>query len=110
VRLIAPRPGSVAVDGEPVVAERTYDTVRSVELDAVVLVEPAVTLLDRRMSVLVDEAFRHLKPLVVVSADPWADERELADGVLRIAPDDASAADSVAALLSLHRVWARELA
>ena len=109
VRLIAPRPGSVTVAGDAVVVERTYDTVRSIELDAVVLSEPDVVLLDRRVAVLADEAFRHAKPIVVVSDDPWPDPRGGAPGVLQSAPGDASAAAPLLALLGQHRVWDRDL-
>jgi catalase len=105
VRLVAPRPGSVTLDGEAVVVDRTYDTVRSVELDAVVVAQ-AVALDDPRMKVLVDESYRHLKAIALVGTDAGS-RIDGGPGVLTAATGDALA-EPLLELLARHRAWERE--
>ncbi|GAA4945543.1 catalase [Actinoplanes utahensis] len=95
VRVIAP------VGGPGV--ERTFQTARSVEFDAVIA---ATATTDLQMTVLLQEAFRHLKPIGV-----WGKGEQLlanagidlkAPGIL---PDPD--AETLAAALGRHRVWER---
>jgi catalase len=95
VRVIAP------VGGPGV--ERTFQTARSVEFDAVIA---ATATTDLQIMVLLQEAFRHAKPIGVwgkgeqTLANAGIDVK--APGIL-LDPD----ADTVAAALGAHRVWDR---
>ncbi|SDT42916.1 catalase [Actinoplanes derwentensis] len=95
VRLIAPTGG----DG----VERTFQTARSVEFDTV-LVTSATT--DPRVAVLLQEAYRHAKPIGVsgdgVRTLTAAGIDATAPGIL---PDPG--ADQIVTALAAHRVWDR---
>jgi len=102
--VIAPHGGEAA----GVAVQRSFHTATSVELDAVIVLAPAV---DQRVLELLREAFRHDKA-IAFAEDATA---LLADaGIAPTAPgvivgDPAAAADGVLELLPAHRVWAREL-
>jgi catalase len=95
VRVIAP------VGGPGI--ERTFQTARSVEFDAVIV---ATATTDLQMMVLLQEAYRHAKPIGV-----WGKgEQTLANAGIDVkAPGillDADA-ETIAAALGAHRVWER---
>jgi catalase len=123
--LVAPHGGPIWA-GRPEVAHRTLLTGRSIEFDAVVLVsvpEPgpdalqsldakagavAVPAVDARVSLLVDELYRHAKPIGIVGDADLAVSVGLTDSVPGVHIGDADAV--VAGLLSgmrRHRVWER---
>ncbi|GAA4154155.1 catalase CatB [Gryllotalpicola daejeonensis] len=101
--VIAPHGGKVG--GLDV--QRSFHTATSVELDAVIVLAPAV---DPRVLELLREAFRHDKAIGVSSdAEPLLPDV----GVPATAPgvvtgDAAAVAAGVLDLLPAHRVWARE--
>lgn len=117
-------------DGEAVAVQRTFDTARSVEFDALVLVGapgpvegahasrdakagnplPASSPVDPRLVLMLTEAYRHSKPLVAVaggqSALQAAGIATNAPGVLAgVGPDEA--VQPLVELLAVHRVWDR---
>ncbi|MEU6969420.1 catalase [Kitasatospora aureofaciens] len=119
-----------AGDGEPLAVQRTFDTARSVEFDAVVLVgapgparganpardakagapKPDASGIDPRLVLMLTEAYRHSKPLVAVaggqSALQAAGIPTNAPGVLAgLGPDEAMG--PLIELLAGHRVWHR---
>jgi catalase len=110
VRLIAPTGAPVVLDGRAVAPERTYATVRSVELDAVVLAgNGAPVAVDPRVTTLLDEAYRHFKPLMIVG-DPATAEAVLPGltaGPGVVVGGGAPQVDELFELLGRHRVWAR---
>lgn len=91
--------------------QRTFDTARSIEFDAVLISAGTTPTADIKLVVLLQEAFRHCKPL-----GAWGDGVSLLDAasIARDAPgvqlaseaDKAFSAALVAAL-GLHRVWDR---
>ncbi len=95
VRLIAP------TGGEGV--ERTFQTARSVEFDAVIV---ATDTEDQQVAVLLREAYRHAKPIGFTGTGGQALDRAgipvSAPGIL---PDPD--AETIAAALGAHRVWDR---
>jgi catalase len=108
--VFAPHGGTLDHDGAPVPISRTYSTGRSVELDAVLLAgSPA----EPNARILLDEAFRHLKPIGVLpqGADLLAtvgvssDKEGIFDG-----SDPSSIVDSLVSGLEEHRVWDRVVA
>ncbi|MBG0561089.1 catalase [Actinoplanes aureus] len=111
LRVIAPIGGQLAGDGAVEIVERTFQTARSVEYDAVVIADGAGDLLDLQLNILLQEAFRHAKPigavgdgerlLLTAGIDPAA------PGVLRAKSVDDAYAGQLAALLGKHRVWER---
>ncbi len=111
VLVLSPVGGTVdAGGGATLTVNRTYATMRSVELDAVVL---ATGTRDRRVTVLLQEAYRHAK---AISAVPAAADLLQAAGVT---PGDAGVvvdadldtlADTLVAALAQHRAWDRAAA
>ncbi|WP_107657024.1 catalase [Nocardia suismassiliense] len=105
--VIAPHGGELERGGTQVTVSRTLDTVRSIELDALVI---ASTADDVRLTLLLQEAHRHLKGIAYT---PDGADALRAAGI----PDSsagvaatktvAAAFDAIAALLPEHRVWAR---
>ena len=117
--LVAPTGGPVWPDRD-VPADRTLLTTRSVEFDAVVvtaLVPPAPgapaglgakAAVDPRLSVLVDEAFRHGKGIGVVGGAETAAALSLSDDAAGVVIGDASAvATGLVEGLAQHRAWDR---
>jgi catalase len=93
------------------VVKRTFDTARSIEFDAVIVAAGTTPTPDIKLVVLLQEAFRHCKPL-----GAWGDGVSLLDAasIDRDAPgvQIASAADKdfsgeLVTALGLHRVWDR---
>jgi catalase len=117
--LVAPIGGPVWADRD-VPADRTLLTTRSVEFDAVVvtaLVPPApgaptglaaTAAVDPRLSLLVDEAFRHGKGIGVLGSTKTAAALSLSDDASGVVIGDASAvARGVVEGLAQHRAWDR---
>jgi catalase len=110
LRVIAPTGGEIGTNDTAEVVERTFETGRSVEFDAIVVADGAPKDKDVKAVVLLHEAYRQLKPFAA-----WGDGATVltAAGIDTAAPgvqvaDDAGAlaADLVLAL-GKHRVWDR---
>jgi catalase len=106
--VIAPQGGRLEDgSGEPVIVQRTLLTARSIEYDAV-LVSSAPT--DPRVSVLLDEAFRHCK---AIGGWDRGEAALTAAGCSSSAPgivlgeDPVQVYNQVAGLMAKHRVWDR---
>ncbi|MGA4544155.1 catalase [Uniformispora flossi] len=108
--VIAPAGGQLEDDGDPVAIQRTFATARSTEFDALLLAGAPAAGIDPRVLVMLDETYRHGKPL-----GAWgngADALRAADidpegpGVVA-ASDSGAVLEDVADLLSQHRVWDR---
>ncbi|KQY60589.1 catalase [Aeromicrobium sp. Root495] len=130
VPLVVASHGGVLADdaGEPVTVQRTFLTLRSIELDAILLAgappagpdaepgldaksgEPTAAGLDPRVSLLLAEAYRHGKAL-----GGWGDAvaaleaAGLPAGALgvQVADDASEVVEAVVGLLGEHRVWDR---
>ena len=111
LRLLAPSGGTIKRGRSTQTADRTFLTSRSIEYDAVVVAAGTPSLTHPKLTVLLDELFRHCK---VIGA--WGD----GDQVLAAAGIDTKApgillAEAVAkpyttdlfAAVGLHRVWDR---
>jgi len=109
--IVAPAGGILKSGRRTLTVDRTFDTARSIEFDAVVVAGGALERLDIKMVVLLHEMLRHCKPL-----GAWGDARnalqrvdiDLQDpGV--VTDDDASSSfgAELLAALGLHRVWDR---
>jgi catalase len=109
--VVAPHGGTVTRGRASVVVDRTFVTVRSIELDAVVVADGAGALTDVKVRQLLDEAYRHSK-----AVGAWGDGVHLLEaagvdlerpGVL--VSDSASAASRKELLTALgrHRAWDR---
>jgi catalase len=102
--VVAPHGGTIG--GVPV--QRSFHTATSVELDAVIVLAPAV---DPRVLELLREAFRHDKAIGVATEA----QALLADVAIPptapglVAGDTAAVIGGVLDLLPSHRVWEREL-
>jgi catalase len=108
LHVVAAAGGTVGKGARTEVVERTFLTTRSVEFDAVVVAGGAGVLDDVKVDVLLQEAYRHCKPIAA-----WGDGAQLladagldtsAPGVLL--SDKASAAQrkELIAAIGLHRV------
>ena len=107
--VFAPHGGILDHDGTGVPISRTYFTGRSIEVDAVLL---AGSPTEANARIIVDEAFRHLKPVGVLPAgtDLAAAAGVSADSPGVFAESDAShIVESLIAGLEEHRVWDRVL-
>jgi len=111
LRVIAPVGGVLGSGSTKVIVERTLLTTRSIEYDAVVVAAGAPDLRDVKLTVLLQEAFRHCKTL-----GAWGDGESVlqaagidtaAPGVLRSKQADAAFADALGAAVGMHRVWER---
>ncbi|WP_022880604.1 catalase [Gryllotalpicola ginsengisoli] len=102
--VVAPHGGTVA--GVPV--QRSFHTATSVELDALVVLAPAVT---QQVLELLREAFRHGKAIALAEeAQPLLGAAGIPEQAPGVVVGDADAAVAgVLALLPAHRVWEREL-
>lgn len=109
--VVAPAGGRLKSGRRTLVVERTFDTARSIEFDAVVVAGGALARADIKAVVLLHEMLRHCKPLAA-----WGDGRTALSnmdisfddpGVL--VSDDVSSAfgEELLAALGLHRLWAR---
>jgi len=109
-KVIAPFGGELGSGKGMEIVERTYDTARSVEFDAIVIADGAPKEKNIKAVVLLHEAFRQLKAF-----GTWGDGAEVltaagidtaGPGVLTAKSGAALAADLIAAM-SLHKVWER---
>jgi catalase len=110
VKVLAARGGKLGTGEHQQVVERTNVTARSIEFDAVVVADGAPKDGDIKAVVLLQEAFRQLKPFAA-----WGDGVDVltAAGIDTGSPGvltGADASDVAADLLTtmgLHRVWER---
>ncbi len=111
LRVIAPVGGVLGKGARSEVIERTFATTRSIEFDAVLIAGGAGSVADIKLTVLLQEAFRHAK---VIGA--WGDGAQaLATAGIDTTAPGILLGDSVAAAFSknlikavgLHRVWDR---
>jgi len=111
LRVIAPVGGVLGSGASRVPVERTLLSTRSIEYDAVVVAAGVPDLQDIRLTVLLQETFRHCKTL-----GAWGDGESVltaagidtaAPGVLRSEQADVSFADELVASVGMHRVWER---
>ncbi|OAN26440.1 catalase [Mycolicibacterium iranicum] len=109
--VVAPTGGSLKSGRRTLVVERTFDTARSIEFDAVVVAGGALARADIKAVILLHEMLRHCKPLAA-----WGDARaalanmdiSLDDPGVLVSDDVSSAfGEELLAALGLHRVWAR---
>ncbi|GAA2526136.1 catalase [Winogradskya humida] len=111
VRVIAPAGGTLGKGARTEIIERTLLTTRSVEYDAVLIAGGAGALADIKLTVLLQEAFRHAKAigawgdgeqaLITAGIDTTAPGILLSDGV-----SSAYTKDLINAV-GLHRAWDR---
>ncbi|GAA2568627.1 catalase CatB [Winogradskya consettensis] len=111
VRVIAPVGGTLGKGARTEIIERTLLTTRSVEYDAILIAGGAGALADIKLTVLLQEAFRHAKAI-----GAWGDGEQalLTAGIDTTAPgillsDGVSSAytkDLIKAV-GLHRAWDR---
>ncbi|MCW2744729.1 MAG: catalase, partial [Mycobacterium sp.] len=111
LRVIAPTAGEVATGTSTELVERALPATRSVEFDAVLLANGTGQLRDEKLTILLQEALRHLKPIAA-----WGDGAQ-ALAAAGITPelsgvavaDTANGAFSslVLSALRMHRVWDR---
>ncbi|MGW4477479.1 catalase [Rhodococcus triatomae] len=97
--------GGTLFDGEDAVpVSRTFDTARSVEFDALVVLAPPT---DERARRLLDEAWRHHKAIGAATdvaeqlPQEWRDSTGVETG------DPQAVAERLVGLLGKHRVWER---
>ncbi|MCW2620694.1 MAG: catalase, partial [Frankiales bacterium] len=111
LRVVAPVGGTLGSGKSAEIIERTLLTTRSIEYDAVLLADGTGALVDPRLTVLLQEAFRHCK---VIGA--WGDGQQAlaaagidptAPGVLVATAVDAAYGKDLIAALGLHRAWER---
>jgi catalase len=111
LRVIAPAGGELSNGRGTVVVDRTLLTTRSIEYDALLIGDGTAGLRDVKLTVLLQEAFRHCKPL-----GAWGDGAQVlryagidtdAPGILLTEQVDEAAATALTTALGLHRVWDR---
>jgi catalase len=111
LHVIAPHGGTVTSKAASVPATRTLLTTRSIEYDAVLVAGRTGGFSDIRLTVLLQEMFRHAKPL-----GAWGDGEQVlrdagidveAPGVLVAASATAAQRKELLKALGLHRVWER---
>ncbi|MEN3301690.1 catalase [Pseudonocardia sp.] len=111
VKVIAPHGGTLGEGKNQQVVERTVVTARSIEFDAVVVADGAPKDSDIKSVVLLQEAYRQLKPFAA-----WGDGAEVltsagidVDGPGVLTGKTAkSVAEELVAALGRHRVWERQ--
>jgi catalase len=111
LKVIADTGGVLTRGNTNVTVERTFLTTRSIEFDAVLIADGLATLENNRLTVLLHEAYRHLKVL-----GSWGDGNQIlasagidleAPGVLETKKLGSSFATDLIDALRLHRVWDR---
>jgi catalase len=111
VRVIAPHGGTVTGGRTSEVVERTLLTTRSIEYDALLVAGKTGDLTDVRLDILLQEMFRHAKPLGAWGDGVKALERAgidpAAPGVLVSRTATAAQGKALLKALGLHRVWDR---
>ena len=111
VRVLAAQGGVLGKGKKTEIVERTLLTTRSIEYDAVLVAGGTAGLRDPRLTVLLQEAFRHCKVLgawgdgVQVLEDAGIDTT--APGVLLADAGGAALARELVPALGRHRVWER---
>jgi catalase len=107
----APFGGVLKSGRRSVIVERTLLTARSIEYDAVVVAAGTAPSNDIKLVVLLQEAFRHCKPLGAWGDGTSALEAAGIDvdspGVLVTEGVDKSFTDALISAVGLHRVWDR---
>jgi len=107
----APLGGVLKAGRRSVIVERTLLTARSIEYDALVVAAGTTPVRDIKLILLLQEAFRHCKPVAA-----WGDGTEAlaaagidldAPGVLVADSVDKSLTSALATAVGLHRVWER---
>ncbi|MDT5326145.1 MAG: catalase [Mycobacterium sp.] len=103
--------GTLKSGRRSLVVERTFATTRSIEFDAAIIASGTSATDDIKLVVMLQELFRHCKPLAA-----WGDgaamleaagiDRTAAGVLVGVDPDKAFSSHLVAAL-GLHRVWER---
>jgi len=110
VLVIAPHGGTLGGGSNSETVERTFDTARSIEFDAVLVADGVGDVAEPSVLVMLQEAYRHAKPI-----GSWGSgvsiltEASVPSGpgvLVADEADDAFAADLIEAL-GLHRVWQR---
>jgi catalase len=111
LRVIAPNGGTISKGRHTEIVERTFLTTRSVEFDAVVVAGGAGALVDPRVIVLLQEAYRHCKAIAA-----WGDGVDLltaagldpeAVGVIVSDSSTTASRKQLIAAMGLHRAWDR---
>ncbi|AUI60241.1 catalase [Amycolatopsis sp. BJA-103] len=111
LRVLAPAGGTLKRGRGQQAVERTFLTARSIEFDAVVVAGGTAGLHDIKLTVLLQETFRHCKAI-----GAWGDGRQvLLDAGIDVDAPGIVLADEVAkpfssellATVGLHRVWER---
>ena len=111
VRVIAPVGGELKKGRATIVVDRTLLTTRSIEFDAVLVANGTAGLSDIKLTVLLQEAFRHCKAIgawgdgVTVLRDAGIDIA--APGVLLSDGVDKGAIGAIVEAVGLHRAWER---
>ncbi|WP_068160007.1 catalase [Rhodococcus phenolicus] len=101
----APHGGKLFPGERPVTVSRTFDTARSIEFDAILVLGPATDGPARR---LLDEAYRHHKAIGAVAGAGESLEPEWRGTAGVVVDDDpAVVAGQLIELLGAHRVWER---
>lgn len=111
VLVTAPHGGKLKSGRRALAVQRTFDTARSIEFDAVLIAAGTTPTADIKLVVLLQEAFRHCKPLGAwgdgVSVLDAASIERNAPGVLLASDADSKFSGELVAALGLHRVWDR---
>jgi catalase len=110
LRVVAPQGGTLKVGRRKEIVERTFLTSRSIEFDAVVIAGGTADIADLKLTILLQEAFRHCKAL-----GAWGDGvKVLANagiapgpGVLVADSPDKAWTTSFLEGVGLHRAWER---
>ncbi len=112
--VIAPKGGTLRRGRQELVADRTLDTARSIEFDAVVVAKGTAPSTNIKLVILLQEAYRHCKALAA-----WGDGATLLEAA-GIAIDDPGVvvgdsmvkafSDQLVAAVGLHRAWERATA
>ena len=109
--VIAPVGGALGSGARTETVDRTLLTTRSVEFDALVVADGTAPAADIKLTVLLQEAFRHCKAL-----GAWGDGTKVlevagiaagAPGVVTSNAAGKSFTDQLAAAVGLHRAWDR---
>jgi catalase len=107
----APVGGDLKSGRRSLVIERTFATARSIEFDAVIIAAGTSVSNDVKLEVMLQEAFRHCKPL-----GAWGDGVAVleaagidpdAAGILVGDESDKAFGEGLITALGLHRVWER---
>ena len=111
LRVIAPAGGELTKGTRTEIIERTLLTCRSPEFDAILIAGGAGDLADIKLTVLLQEAFRHAKPVGAWGNGDQALQTAgidtTAPGVLLSAGVNATSVKQLVKALGLHRVWER---